>query len=457
MDGLPAGYKFPEHGPMKPLPVKSLLLVSTLFTPLLPAQDPPAKIHEIEQKVLQKQHQEAVLALVESAGEGRDSKTGANADLIGKRVQWLTLVGNQLEPGSKTSAANQEEMTKSAGTLNDLAWDMITSPDAGARHPETGLKLAAIALELGGENWPLKPNALDTKARALFLLGKHGEAITEQEKAIAAATVENDKAGFEATLAAYRRDELPEVSPPAQAIPEATEPLNGTAYILDKLRRIVIPVVDFENTSLEEAVDFLRLRAKELDAAELDPSRKGINFVIRRPRLKPASASGTTSGPGSPQPAADPGTLRIGELRLRNVPLAVALKYICDATRLRYKVDDFAVTLVPVDEPEDLFTRTFRVPLDFYIKLDSASGTNTAPGTARPPVIELLKAFGINFGEGSSASLASPGLLMTTNKPSELDKIEQLIQAIQAEDDSERAKRSAPARPRATPAVPGER
>ena len=44
----------------------------------------------------------------------------------------------------------------------------------------------------------------------------------------------------------------------------------------------------------------------------------------------PTAASASASAP-------KPAPLRINELRLRNVPLATALKYICDATSLRYK------------------------------------------------------------------------------------------------------------------------
>ena len=59
---------------------------------------------------------------------------------------------------------------------------------------------------------------------------------------------------------------------------------TGVAYITEKLRRIIIPRIDFEDTTVEEAIDFLRLRSAELDTLELDPARKGVNFVIRRPR-----------------------------------------------------------------------------------------------------------------------------------------------------------------------------
>ena len=229
----------------------------------------------------------------------------------------------------------------------------------------------------------------------------------------------------------------------------------GVAYITEKLRRIVIPRIDFEDTTVEEAIDFLRLRAAELDTTELDPAKKGVNFVIRRPRTPavgaPAAAESLEPAAGAALPSSggDPGTLRVKELRIRNVPLAVALKYICDQTKLRYKVDDFAVTLVPQTESgEDIFTRTFRVPPDFAAGLDSggdggggggaaadpfaepAAGAGAKSLAPRKPIIELLKQAGIAFAEGSSATLSSSGALLVTNTPSELDKVEQLVQAI---------------------------
>ncbi len=224
----------------------------------------------------------------------------------------------------------------------------------------------------------------------------------------------------------------------AYGAPQAT---SGVAYITQKLKSIIIPRIDFEDTTVEEAIDFLRLRAAELDTTELDPARKGIGFVIRRPRAT-ASAGGEEA---LPMAGSDPGTLRIKELRLRNVPLATALKYICDQTKLRFKVDDFRLTLVPATESgEEIFTRTFRVPPDFAASLDTGGDVSGAaadpfaespPGgatklTSRKPILELMKSAGINFPEGSSASLSGNGTLIITNTPGELDKVEALTQVL---------------------------
>ena len=130
---------------------------------------------------------------------------------------------------------------------------------------------------------------------------------------------------------------------------------DGASYILQKLRSIIIPVIDFEDTSVEEAIDFLRQRSIELDTLELDPDPQGDQ--LRDPQAAKLGGGGdagldagtAASGCGL---GGDPGSARINELRLRNVPLATVLNYICDATRLRYKVDDFAVTIVPATETE---------------------------------------------------------------------------------------------------------
>lgn len=225
---------------------------------------------------------------------------------------------------------------------------------------------------------------------------------------------------------------------------------GGATYILNKLKTIQIPVIDFEDTSVEEAVDFLRLRSIELDTGELDPNKKGINFVIRKPRSGGSGDAGLDAdAAGGLGAAQDPGALRIKELRLRNVPLAEALKYICEQTKLRFKVDEFAVTLVPATETdEDLFTRSFRVPPDFLSKLGGGGGAGEGDGgddpfaagadggttrtlAPRKTETELLKDNGVKFPEGASAKFfAGSSTLLVRNTPTNIDLIEQIVDNI---------------------------
>jgi hypothetical protein len=89
---------------------------------------------------------------------------------------------------------------------------------------------------------------------------------------------------------------------------------------------IVIPKIRFEDTTVEEAIDFLRLRAIELDPDRKEPEKKGVSIVIRRSRLEKAD-SGQASGfiPGDLSPADIPRlTLTLDNATLRTVLEEVA-------------------------------------------------------------------------------------------------------------------------------------
>lgn len=97
-----------------------------------------------------------------------------------------------------------------------------------------------------------------------------------------------------------------------------------------KLDAILIPVISFEECTLKEAIDFLRLRSIELDN-EPDPTQKGVNFVFRS-----AKAADNASDPRK----------AVTNLNLRNVSLRQALDAICTNTGLVvYSLNGFAVII----------------------------------------------------------------------------------------------------------------
>ncbi|WP_367873754.1 STN domain-containing protein [Luteolibacter sp. Populi] len=107
---------------------------------------------------------------------------------------------------------------------------------------------------------------------------------------------------------------------------------------------IIIPIIDFEDTSVEEAIDFLRLRSFELDP-DADPTRKGISFVVRKPRGEVAALDEDAAGGLGVREV--PGALRIKELRMRNVSLWDALHRVADETGLRVEISDRGILLRP--------------------------------------------------------------------------------------------------------------
>lgn len=59
--------------------------------------------------------------------------------------------------------------------------------------------------------------------------------------------------------------------------------ITGKQWVIQKLESTVIPSVNFEDTTIEDAIEFFRMRMAELDPDELDPAKKGIGFVLRVP------------------------------------------------------------------------------------------------------------------------------------------------------------------------------
>ncbi len=221
---------------------------------------------------------------------------------------------------------------------------------------------------------------------------------------------------------------------------------GGVAEITYKLKNIIIPLVDFEYVSVEEAVEFLRLQSQELDTTTQDPTEKGINFIIRGG----SSSEGFTNELLSEDAFSDiPTTSNVGyisELKLKNVPLAQVLQFICDLAKLRYRVDDYAVTLLPLDvmDASELMTRSWSVAPTFISDLGGVSTPSRmnedpfAPQSVRGGGLgtldsakEVLSRCGIEFkGDAIANYLPASSTLIVRNTINNLDLIDTLVQQI---------------------------
>jgi tetratricopeptide (TPR) repeat protein len=167
---------------------------------------------------------------------------------------------------------------------------------------------------------------LDAQARILFARGETEKAIALQTQAVEQAKETTRK--FAETLVKYG-------GRPAEMIDIRAE------RITCELETLIIPKIDFEKISIEDAVDFLRAQSEKLDSAEADPNQKGLNFVYSAGVAKTveSSADGKSSSPV------------ITGLHLRNVPLGTVLKYICKLTQYRYSVDNYVIMIEPAPTP----------------------------------------------------------------------------------------------------------
>lgn len=228
----------------------------------------------------------------------------------------------------------------------------------------------------------------------------------------------------------------------------------GTEAISAKLNRIIIPKIELHDTTIREAVEFLKQRSKELDSTTDDAKlKKGVNIVLKlqaAPTTAPTGAGDQTAlpTPGDTTTAAVPSPPLVTAdtkitLSLSNVPLIEALRYLTELAGLKYKVEPYAVSIVPITENTDeLLTKEYRVPPGF---IPASSGTadattpvagatgvdlNKARITGTRDALEFLKGQGVPFPTGAFAQYVPSGSkLMVRNTQNALDLIDTLVDA----------------------------
>lgn len=111
--------------------------------------------------------------------------------------------------------------------------------------------------------------------------------------------------------------------------------------IRDHLNQVVIPSIDFENISIEEAMDFLRLRTREIEPTG-ESTLRGISFVVRKPAISSHGDEGLDAEPSPP----DQG--RLISVQAENITMSKALDLICEKGGYRWSLEDHHIILTPI-------------------------------------------------------------------------------------------------------------
>ncbi len=223
--------------------------------------------------------------------------------------------------------------------------------------------------------------------------------------------------------------------------------------IIAKLNRIIIPHLDFRETTIREAVDYLRQTSKKLDTLEPDGSKKGVNIFLKLPSANATAAAASsdilspgTGTPGAAPVAAAPLTTEDTQitLALNNIPLYEALRYVAAQAGLKIKIDPVAVSIVPLtDVSQDLITKEYKVLPTFIPKVEDSATDASAPfGAAvvagstekrvkgRQNAQEYLSKLGIPFPPGSSAQYIPAGSkLVVRSTQDNIDLIDAIVDA----------------------------
>ena len=256
-------------------------------------------------------------------------------------------------------------------------------------------------------------------------------------------------------------------SPPARTDVDKPEDLQGpggldskpaSELLQQKMRELIIPAVEFRQANITDVVNFL------VDASQAaDPEKRGVNIILN------LGASGGGGG-GAPAPAPvaaatddwgdfgmddfDSPTMSAGgggssgvrdiTLNLRRISLLDAIKYITEVANLKFRIEDSAVMITPVDAPVgQIITRMYPVQpsfMDVIVERDDSSGREGSQefvsmsgrvNVTKSDVKTFFEKTGVQFPTGASITYNSAiSQLIVANTADNLETFEAILQRI---------------------------
>ena len=250
---------------------------------------------------------------------------------------------------------------------------------------------------------------------------------------------------------------------------DSKTPPQNTFKITRKLNSIIFPTINFQDSTIREAITHLVNKSKDLD-----PDKEGVNIVLKLPdeggavpAVVPApppeplgipGLPGVPGVPGAPVPGGGAPILSGGAgtritLKLNNVPLIEVIRYITNLANLKPKIEPYAVAIYPLGVvTDDLIIKRWKVqggmfraapPVGggggvggggaagggggFGAPAGGAGGTELAGTTAAK---DFLAAKGITFGPGAFAMFSpASSTLVVKNTADQLEIVETIIES----------------------------
>ena len=229
---------------------------------------------------------------------------------------------------------------------------------------------------------------------------------------------------------------------PSEVVPEPIERRQLGSKIREKLQNIIIDHMTFEDATVSAVVNLLRVRAKDLD-----PQREGINIFLRLGGAAPAAAPSAAPGAAAPgdgflwdetEEADDLGAPAGGgggevaertlTIMFEGITLEDAIRSICVAADLNYRVEEYAVVMAARTLALDsLETRIYPVEAQAFEEMGVDAGGEGGTTSVR----EYFVRRGVPFPEQARIVYdASISRLIATNTDENLKLIEQIIDEL---------------------------
>jgi general secretion pathway protein D len=205
-------------------------------------------------------------------------------------------------------------------------------------------------------------------------------------------------------------------STPSPAIADVKEvEVVKKSLLQAKLHHIILPVVQLEDVTLDEAVDYIKERSRDAD-----PDHEGVNIVLKLSN----SDLETEEKKSLSSPLSLQKNILHLNLELHEVPLEVALQYLAEQADLKLEVEPYAVSLIALSRStETLLTQEYDLPSSFFPNKEESLSPLT--------VKNFFQSQGMEFPEGSSATYSPTfNKLVVRNRPENLELIATIIKTL---------------------------
>ena len=274
------------------------------------------------------------------------------------------------------------------------------------------------------------------------------------------ASVERD-ARVQGMMTEVRRSWSPPIRA-AIAMPEEAGQPGGidskpaSQRLQDKMKTIVIPAVEFRQANINDVVNFL----VEASLAA-DPEKEGVNIILNlgqgsgggaAPAPVPAAPAmdewgfgGEDLGGGMAMAASAPAGVRDITLNLRRISMLDAIKYITEVAGLKYRIEDSAVIITPIDAPiGNIITRMYPVQPSFIDVVVERQGPTAEErsgaeftsmsdrvSVTKGDVKDFFEKTGVKFPTGASITYnSSISQLIVANTADNLETFERILQQL---------------------------
>lgn len=223
----------------------------------------------------------------------------------------------------------------------------------------------------------------------------------------------------------------------------------------EKMQKIIIPAVEFRQANINDVVNFL----VEASIAA-DPEKEGVNIILNLGR---EGGGGAAAAPppaaepvvdewgfemdsdfGAAPAAAAPSGVRDITLNLRRISMLDAIKYITEVAGLKYRIENTAVMITPLDAPVgNIVTRMYPVQPSFMDVIVERTGAepeertgefvamSSRVTTSRSDVKEFFERTGVRFPAGASITYnATISQLIVANTADNLETFERILQQL---------------------------